>query len=234
MSLGRKSCIGSVTLPSRFLVAALSQCHKVQNLPEHCSQHAVLSVVVGSVLITAVVAVLEPAAKAFSKVVVVRTLVFAIAIIPVVRVLVGIGIAVVEVPAIFTVRDRRAIAFPIAVVYRPPQQVRTVLVDLVVRPTAVIAINRWRVEVRVGVVVVSGLPVANLLLPQVFQIFSLEAVLRQTPLARQLLRRQLQAPWLFPEFPTSLSHAWLLWLNEWRLPLPGKPLLLHLLLPVSF
>src|SRR5207247_8242616 len=92
----------------------------------------------------------------------------------VVRVLVGIGIAVVEVPAIFTVRDTSAIAFSIAVVHRPPQQVRTVLVDLVVRPTAVIAINRWRVEVRVGVVVISGLPDANLLLPQVFQIFSLE------------------------------------------------------------
>src|SRR5438477_5096023 len=87
---------------------------------------------VGSVLITAVVAVLVTAAEAFSEVVVVRTLVFAIAVISVVRVLVGIGIAVVEVPAIFTVRDTRAIAFPIAVVDRPPQQVRTVLVDLVV------------------------------------------------------------------------------------------------------
>src|SRR5205814_1624467 len=104
-------------------------------------QNAVLSVVVGSVLITAVVAVLVTAAEAFSEVVVVRTLVFAIAVISVVRVLVGIGIAVVEVPAIFTVRDTRAIAFPIAVVHRPPQQVRTVLVDLVVRRTAVRAIT---------------------------------------------------------------------------------------------
>src|SRR6266567_425282 len=73
-------------------VTALSQCHKVQNLPEHCSQNAVLSVVVSSVLITAVVAVLVTAAEAFSEVVVVRTLVFAIAVISVVRVLVGIGI----------------------------------------------------------------------------------------------------------------------------------------------
>src|SRR5438477_367298 len=215
-------------------VTALSQCRKVQNLPEHCSQNAVLSVVVGSVLITAVVAVLVTAAEAFSEVVVVRTLVFAIAVIPVVRVLVGIGIAVVEVPAIFTVRDTSAIAFSIAVVHRPPQQVRTVLVDLVVRPTAVIAINRWRVEVRVGVVVISGLPDANLLLPQVFQIFSLEAVLRQTPLALQLLRLPLQTPLLLLEVSTILSHAYLLSLDELRLPLLGKPLLLHLLLPVPF
>src|SRR3989442_1492826 len=192
MSLGRKSCIGSVTLPSRFLVTALSQCHKVQNLPEHCSQDAVLSVVVGSVLITAVVAVLVTAAEAFSEVVVVSTLVFAIAVISVVRVLVGIGIAVVEVPAIFTVRDTRAISFPIAVVHRPPQQVRTVLIDLVVRPTAVIAINRWRVEVRVGVVVVSSLPVANLLLPPVLRPLPILFKLRLLPLcAFPLLSAQL-------------------------------------------
>ena len=158
-------------------------------------------------MITAVVAVLVTAAEAFSEVVVVRTLVFAIAIIPVVRVLVGIGIAVVEVPAIFTVRDTRAISFPIAVVYPPPQQVRTVLVDLVVRPTAVIAINRWRVEVRIGVVVVSRLADAKLLLPQMLEVLSLAAVLRYPPLALQLLRLPLQAALLFFQVSTILRHA---------------------------
>src|SRR5205807_5476792 len=98
-------------------------------------------------------------------------------------------------------------SFSKTVIYHHPQQFRTVLVSLVERPTAVIAINRWRVEVRVGVVVVSGLPDANLLLPQVFQIFSLEAVLRQTPLALQLLRLPLQTPLLFLEVSTILSHA---------------------------
>jgi hypothetical protein len=68
----------------------------------------------------------------------------------------------------------------------------------------------------------------------VFQIFSLEAVLRQTPLALQLLRLPLQTPLLLLEVSTILSHAYLLSLDELRLPLLGKPLLLHLLLPVPF
>src|ERR1700737_52744 len=144
---------------SRSLVHDIpSQCSakrlQVEDLRQEATKHAIRAVRIGTVLIAAVVAVVIAATEALTKIVVVVVLVYIIATIAVIRVLIGIRVLIVGTPAILPVCLSGAEAFLVTVVHTLPEQIRAVLIRLVVAAATIVTIVRSRVEVRIIIVIV--------------------------------------------------------------------------------
>src|ERR1051325_11904042 len=114
---------------------------------------------------TAVVAILIAATEALAEVIVVVIPLYVIAIIPVIRILIGIRVPVVGCPAILSVCLSSTKTLLIAVVHGLPERLCAVLIRLVVAAFARGPIARGRVEVWIVTVVVATLILeTNLLL----------------------------------------------------------------------
>jgi hypothetical protein len=129
----------------------------------------------------AVVPVLIAAPEALAKVVAVLVQIDVVTVITVGRVLIGVGVAVVEAPPVLAVRLARAHAFLVTQVHRLTEHIGTVLIRLVISTTAIVAIAVRRIGERLGV------PETQLVLTQSFQISLLKPELRHPPLLLKLL-----------------------------------------------
>jgi hypothetical protein len=118
-----------------------------------------------TILITAAVAVFIATLEAFAEIIVVVVLGQIVATVAVVRVPIGIRVALVGMPAILPICLSGAEAFLVAVVYSLPEQVCAILIRLVVPAATIVTITRSRVVVRITIVVVLTLiPKSYLLL----------------------------------------------------------------------
>jgi hypothetical protein len=129
----------------------------------------------------AAIAVFISTAKSLTEVIVVVALVYVVPAIAVVRILISVGVLIARVPTILTVRLTRAKTLLISVVDGLPEQIRAILIRLVVVAAARVPIIRRRVEVRIAVVVVAT-RVLNAQLLQAQQVLLLIPILRHTPL----------------------------------------------------
>ncbi len=113
------------------------------------------------------VAIFITTLEALTEVVVIIVLAYVITIIAVVGVLIGIRLCVVGIPVVLPVCPSSIVAFLIAVIDGLPEQIRAVLVCLVVAAAAIVTIIRRRVEVRISAVVMIAIILdAQLLLAQ--------------------------------------------------------------------
>src|SRR5439155_26364185 len=112
----------------------LAQGGEVQERGQQAGEELVLPVDDLPVLGAAVIAVLVPALETLAEIVVVIGLVHVEAVVAVVRVLIRIGVPVVEAPPVPTVRLAGLVPILIAVVQGSLERVRGVLVRLVIAP----------------------------------------------------------------------------------------------------
>ncbi len=156
---------------------------EAEDLPECDLKHDIRTVRIFPVLIAAVESVFVAMTKALPKIVVVLVLVDVIARVAIVRVLIGERTLVVGMPAILPVRFSSAEALLVTVVHRLTQQVCAVLIRLVVSVTAMVTIDRSRVEIRIMIVIMFAVVTyAYLLLAHPLQVVFLKTVLRGTVL----------------------------------------------------
>jgi len=161
-------------------------------------------------LVLIVVSIFESAAETFPEIVLIVVSVHVVAVVAVGRVLIGIAVPIVSTPVIFAVGHPGTEAFLIAIIDRLPQQVGAILIDLVIRPAATVAINWSSVKIWIVVIVVALCAQAPILFPQMFQILLLEAILRVTSLLLQHRVLSLQLPLLLVQAPLILIHPLLL------------------------
>ena len=156
---------------------------EAEDLPEGNLKHDVRAVRILPVLVATVESVFVAVPKALPKIVVVLVLVDVVARVAKVRVLIGERAPVVGLPAILPVRLSSAEALLVTVVHGLTQQVCTVLIRLVVSATAMVTIDRSRVEIRIMIViVVAVVTYAYLLLAYPLYVVLLITVLRRTVL----------------------------------------------------
>ena len=105
-------------------------------------------------MIATAVSVFIAALEALAEIVVVVVLGQIISTVAVVRVPVGIRVAVVGMPAILPICLSSGEAFLVAVVYGLPEQVCAILIRLIVAAATTVAIARSRVVVRITIVIV--------------------------------------------------------------------------------
>jgi hypothetical protein len=105
-------------------------------------------------LIAAAVSVFVAALEALAEIVVIVVLGQIVATVAVVRVPVGIRVAVVGMPAILPVCLSSGEAFLVAIVHGLPEQVCAILIRLVVAAATIVAIARSCVVVRITIVIV--------------------------------------------------------------------------------
>src|SRR6185312_5814893 len=127
----------------------LSKRLQAEDAGEDVPQNAVAAVVVGSVLERAVKAVLISATEALAEVVVVGAFVGVVPVIAVVGVLVLERVLVSAAVSILPVGHSHAISLVITGIDGAVDHVRFVLVDLVIRATAVIPVGGRAIEVRI-------------------------------------------------------------------------------------
>ena len=165
---------------------SLSKRLKAEDSRHHDLQHAIPAVRVAAVVVAAGVAVFIAATETLAEIEVVVVLVYVIAAIAVVGVLVGIRILVAGTPPILSVGPPGAEAFLVAVVHGLPENVCTVLVDLVVVAATTVPIDGSGVVIRIMIVIVVPIvPETRLLLAQTLCVVLLRAILRRTPLLLQ-------------------------------------------------
>ncbi len=123
-------------------------------------------------------------------------------------------------PAILPVCLSRTETFLVAIVYGLPEQIRSVLIDLVIATAPIVTVDRSRVIVGVAIVIVFALVAkADLLLTFALQIIFLETILRQAILSLQLRGLLLRDALLLIELTAILRQTLLLLLNELLLAL---------------
>ena len=130
-------------------------------------EDVIFAAIVPAIMIAAIIAVLIASTEALAEVVAVLVQIKIITRVAERRVLIGIGILIAEPPSILSVCPSCAVAFMIAVMDGLSQQIRGILIDLVVPATPIIMITRRRVEVGV-VFVVRIVAEPSLLLAQEF------------------------------------------------------------------
>src|SRR5436190_464227 len=186
--------------------------HEGEDLRQRAAEDRVTAVRIRPAVPTpTVVPVVVAAPEAFTEVIVVVGLTYVIAAIAEVCIPIGIGRSKVKRPSVLPVRLAKTEAFVIAVVHGLAEQVRAVLVRLVVTAAAVVAIDRRREKVRIVVVVVAFvIPKTGLLLLQPRGIRLLHTVQRQSALLLQLHSLLLRKARLLIERSDVLRHALLL------------------------
>ena len=127
---------------------------EAEDLPKRDLKHDIRAVRILPVLMAAVESVFVAVTKALPKIVVVLVLVDVIARVAIVRVLIGERALVVGMPAILPVRFSGAEALLVTVVHGLTQQVCAILIRFVVSVTAMVTIDRRRVEIRIMIVIV--------------------------------------------------------------------------------
>jgi len=161
------------------IASLLAERLKAEHLPQYGVEHAVGSVRAPPILVLTVIAVLISALKSFAEIVVVVIPLHVVAVVAVVRILVGVGALIVRIPPVLTIGLSGAVSLLVAVVCRLPEHVGAVLVRLVVVPASVVLVDRCRIKIRIVVIV--GAPVIlqiELLLLQALLVLLLEAILR--------------------------------------------------------
>src|SRR5262249_44667529 len=139
------------------------------------------SIRVIAVLEASVVSIFVTALKSLAKVVLVIVNAGVIAVIAEGSVLKCIVVVVISTPAVLAVCFARPESFLVPEIYRAPQSIGPVLIDLVIVPATIIAIDGCCVEVRIVVVIKTLRPDPLILFSQPLQIRLLEAILRRTP-----------------------------------------------------
>ena len=127
---------------------------EAENPPEGELKNDIRAVRILPVLIAAVESVFVAVTKALPKIVVVLALVDVIARVAIVRVLIGERALVVGLPAILSIRFSCAEALLVTVVHGLTQQVCAVLIRFVVSGTAMVTVDRSRIEIRIMIVIV--------------------------------------------------------------------------------
>ena len=156
---------------------------EAEDLPEGDLKHDIRAVRILPVLVAAVESVFVAVTKALPKIVVILVLVDVIARVAIVRVLIGERTLVVGLPAILPVRFSSAEALLVAVVHGLTQQVCAVLIRFVVSGTAMVTVDRSRIEIRIMIVIVVAVATyAYLLLAYPLYVVLLITVLRRTVL----------------------------------------------------
>ena len=137
-----------------------------------------------TILMAAVVAVLVTSTESFAEVIIVLALIHIIAVVAIVGILIGIAVLITVAPTVLAVCLPCAKARCIAVIYGLTEQIRTILIYLIVPAATIVAIVRSRREVRVSRVIVSVRVLeAYLLLAQASKVLLLITVLRQPSLS---------------------------------------------------
>lgn len=192
---------------------------EIEDQRQDVAQDAVRAIRIAAVLIALVVAILVAAAEAFAEIEVIVRLVHVITVVAKVRILIGEAVLVVGAPAVLAVGGAGVEAFLVAVVHRLPQQVRSVLIGLVVCAAAApVAIDGRGIEVRIVVVIVMFVAETYLLLTLALVIFPLKAVLRHALLLLQGDGPLLGNAFLLGETLAVLRDLLLLLANELLLP----------------
>src|SRR5438445_6115621 len=156
---------------------------QVEDLREDVGHDVQRAVGVDPVSIPAVVAVVVSAAESLTEVVLVIGRIDIQAVVAVEGVLVGVGIPVVEAPAVLPVRLAGPEAFLVAVVHGLPEEIGGVLIDVVILPATIVTIAGGGVEVGITPVVVCAQVLkAELLLAQMLEVVLLEPGLREPSL----------------------------------------------------
>jgi hypothetical protein len=207
---------------------------QVQDQRQDIPQNAVGAIRVNAVLVAVAEAIFVAAAKAFPKIIVVVGLVDIVATVSVISVLVGERGLIVAVPAVFAVGGACAEPFLIAVVHSLSQQIRAVLIGLIICAAAVVAINRSCIEVRIVVVIMVLVAPANLLFALAPVVILLKAVLRHSPLLLQSGSSLLGDAFLLIQALAVLRDLLLLLPNQFLLALLRKTSLLLVLTFVLF
>jgi hypothetical protein len=172
-----------------------------------------------SVLIAIVVAILIAAAEALAEIIVIVRLIHVVAGVAEIRVLISVTVPVIGTPMVCAVGGPGPKALLVAVIHRLPQHVRSVLIDLVVRAAAAVAINRGGIEVRIVVVIVMFVAEAQLLLTLALEIVLLKTVLGHAPLLLQGGTSLLSNAFLLVQMLAILRHPLLLLVNQLLLAL---------------
>jgi len=148
-------------------------------------------------LIPAAISVLVATAEPLTEIVVIVSPLYVVATIAVIRILIGIRAAVIGLPTVLVVCLASPEAFLVTIVHCLAEKVRTVLIGFVVMTSAIVTIDRGRIEIRILVVVgVAVVLEIDLLLTQTLHILLLETILRHPVLLLQLCCLLLHQPLL--------------------------------------
>jgi hypothetical protein len=156
----------------------LAQRLQIQYQRQHITQDTVRTVRLVSILVLVVVSVFVPATEALAKIISVVLGIQIVSVVAVVRVLIGVAALKIAAPVVLAIGNSCPEAFSVAVIHRLPQQIRTVLVGLVIDPAAIVTIDRCGIEVGIVVVVMTLGANSAVLLAETLQILFLKSILR--------------------------------------------------------
>ena len=127
---------------------------QIQDLRQNRAQTGIVTGGVAAISVAPVITIVISALEAFAEIMVIFGLIHVVAIKAVIRILVSIGVSIVEPPTIFSVRLPSEESLFIPVVHGLPQQIRRILVYFVIAAAAIVAITRSRIKIRVGVIII--------------------------------------------------------------------------------
>ncbi len=149
---------------------------QIQNQSSHVPKNRILPTLIASILITSVIPILVTAPEAFAEIVLILVDIHIIAIVAEGGVLERVSVLRIKLPTILAVCQSGSITFIIAVVDCPLEQVRAVLIQVIVVVVPIVTVNR-----RTVIVIVERLQ-SQAILPQALPVSLFKAPLVHTTL----------------------------------------------------